>query len=53
MDFKKDENEFSNLNVRLDGEKDYHKIIIEDVGDKKIFSRNKFAPGLFNIFDSI
>ena len=37
IDFKKDENEFSYLNVRLDGEKDYHKIIIEDVGDKKNF----------------
>ena len=43
IDFKKDENEFINLNVRLDGEKDYHKIIIEDVGDKKIFSRNKLC----------
>ena len=52
IDFKKDENEFSNLNVRLDGEKDYHKIIIEDVGDKKkFFLETNFAPGLFNIFD--
>ncbi len=51
IDFKKDENEFSNLNVRLDGEKDYHKIIIEDVGDKKkFFLETNFAPGLFNIF---
>ena len=37
IDFKKDENEFSYLNVRLDGRKDYHKIIIQDVGDKKNF----------------
>ena len=52
IDFKKDENEFSNLNVRLDGEKDYHKIIIEDVGDKKkFFLETNFAPGLLNIFD--
>ena len=52
IDFKKDENEFSNLNVRLDGEKDYHKINIEDVGDKKkFFLETNFAPGLFNIFD--
>ena len=42
IDFKKDENEFSNLNVRLDGEKDYHKIIIEDVGDKKKFFLEQF-----------
>ena len=52
IDFKKDENEFSNLNVRLDGEKDYHKISIQDFGDKKkFFLETNFAPGLFNIFD--
>ena len=37
INFKKDENEFSYLNVKLDGEKDYHKIIIKDFGDKKNF----------------
>ena len=52
IDFKKDENEFNYLDVKLDGEKDYHKIIIEDVGDKKkFFLETNFAPGLFNIFD--
>ena len=49
INFKKDENEFSYLNVKLDGEKDYHKISIKDFGDKKFFLETNFAPGLFNI----
>ena len=48
---KKMENEFSYLNVRLDGEKDYHKISLKEEGEKKISLETNFAPGLFNIFD--
>ena len=43
INFKKDENEFSNLNVKLDGKKDYHEISLQDEINKKIFFRNKLC----------
>ena len=50
--FEKKNNEFVNLNIRLDGEKDYHQISIKDEENKKIFLlETNFVPGLLNIFD--
>ena len=52
LNFKKDENEFIDLNIRLDGKKDYHEISLQDeINKKKFFLETNFAPGLFNIFD--
>ena len=50
--FEKKNNEFVNLNIRLDGEKDYHQISIKDEENKKRFLlETNFVPGLLNIFD--
>ena len=52
VNFEKKNNEFVSLNIRLDGEKDYHQINIKDVENKKIFLlETNFVPGLLNIFD--
>jgi len=50
--FEKKNNEFVNLNIRLDGEQDYHQISIKDEENKKSFLlETNFVPGLLNIFD--
>ena len=43
LNFKKDENEFIDLNIRLDGKKDYHEISLQDEINKKKFFRNKLC----------
>ncbi len=52
ISFKKENYEFSDLNVELNGEKDYHKIqIFSENEKKKFFLESNYTPGLFNIFD--
>ncbi len=52
ISFKKENNEFSNLNIELNGEKDYHKIqIFNENQKKKFFLESNYAPRLFSIFD--
>ena len=46
------EGKFSNLQATLNGEKDYHKISLQNEANKKKFLlESNFAPGLFKIFD--
>ena len=48
----KKKKKFSNLQATLDGEKDYHKISLQDEANKKKNSLNlTLLPGLFKIFD--
>ena len=52
ISFKKENYEFSDLNIELNGEKDYHKIqILNENQKKKFFLESNYAPGLLNIFD--
>ena len=52
ISFKKENYEFSDLNIELNGEKDYHKIqIFNDNQKKKFFLESNYVPRLFNIFD--
>ena len=52
ISFKKENYEFSDLNIELNGEKDYHKIqIFNENQKKKFFLESNYAPGLLNIFD--
>tara|TARA_A100001011_G_scaffold397558_2_gene498969 strand:+ start:3974 stop:6751 length:2778 start_codon:yes stop_codon:yes gene_type:complete len=52
ISFKKKNFEFSDLNVELNGEKDYHKIqIFNENKKKKFFLESNYAPRLFNILD--
>ncbi|MAI60031.1 MAG: hypothetical protein CMM92_03315 [Rickettsiales bacterium] len=52
ISFKKENYEFSNLNIELNGEKDYHKVqIFNENQKKKFFLESNYAPRLLNIFD--
>jgi len=52
ISFQKENYEFSDLNLELNGEKDYHKIqIFNDNQKKKFFLESNYAPRLFNILD--
>ena len=52
ISFKKENYQFSDLNIELNGEKDYHKIqILNENQKKKFFLESNYAPGLLNIFD--
>ena len=52
ISFKKENYKFSNLNIELNGEKDYHKIqIFDDNQKKKFFLESNYAPRLFSILD--
>ena len=52
ISFKKENYEFTDLNIELNGEKDYHKIqIFNDSKKKKFFLESNYAPRLFDILD--
>jgi len=52
INFKKENYEFSDLNIELNGEKDYHKIqIFNENEKKKFFLESNYAPRLLDIFD--
>ena len=52
INFKKENYEFADLNIELNGEKDYHKIqIFNENKKKKFFLESNYAPRLLDIFD--
>ncbi len=52
INFLKNNNKFENLFVELLGDKDYHKIQINQEQDKKIFLlESNYAPGFLKLFD--
>ena len=52
ISFEKNDGKFESIQARLDGDRDYHLLSLEEEGDKKKFLlETNFAPGLFKIFD--
>ena len=50
ISFEKNDGKFESIQARLDGDRDYHLLSLEEEGDKKISFRNQFCTRIIQNF---